>query len=357
MNIFFHTEPLTTDHNVRGIGSYTKSLIQSLRRQQDISLIEAGTSIPDVLVVDVIHYPFFDLFNRTLLVHDEIPTVVTVHDVIPLKFPRHFPPGIRGTINRWFQTRAVQRVAAVITDSECSKRDIMKLLGVPGYKVHVVALGVRTAFTKKRFDKKADDALRKRYEIDGRYVLYVGDVNWNKNIHGLLHAFSLLVSNRHSGASDVKLVLAGSTFQSTTVPEARHIKSRIHSWGIKKQVIMPGFVPDADLATLYHGAHVYVQPSHYEGFGLPVIEAMASGVPVVSTNGGSLSELASGIAELVHPDPESLYEGMLSAIHYSPSHRKQVVQQGFEFAKQFTWKKTALDTREVYKKVAHVITS
>lgn len=120
---------------------------------------------------------------------------------------------------------------------------------------------------------------------------------------------------------------------------------------------MPGFVPDADLATLYHGAHVYVQPSHYEGFGLPVIEAMASGVPVVSTNGGSLSELAGGVAELVHPDPESLYEGMLSAIHYSPSHRKQVVQQGFEFAKQFTWKKTALDTHEVYKKVAHVITS
>jgi len=356
MNIFFHTEPLSNGHHVRGIGSYTRALMRALELQRDVSIIDQTRTPPDVLVVDVIHYPYFDLFQHTLMVHDEIPTVVTIHDVIPLRFPNHFPAGIRGTIYKWIQTRKLAHVAAVLTDSESSKHDVMKYLHVPGYKIHVVRLGVSHGFTKRPSDKKAHERLEKRYQIQGRYMLYVGDVNWNKNIPGLLHAFARIKSNRHSGISDLQLVMVGSAFVTPGVREVKHIHALIGRLGLRDHVRMPGFVHEADLAALYHGAFVYVQPSYYEGFGLPVVEAMASGVPVVSTNGGSLSELSEGIAELVHPDPDGIYAGILSVASYSPSHRRSVIHQGIEFSKQFSWKQTAIDTLAVYKQVAHVIT-
>jgi hypothetical protein len=119
MNIFLHTGPLESGHRVRGIGSYTRSLLQGLSNDASIT-VTSGNQIDTAVDCDIIHYPFFDLFQRTLKVHPTIPTIVTVHDVIPLLFPKQFPIGVRGSFSFHWQKRALKKASVICTDSRAS---------------------------------------------------------------------------------------------------------------------------------------------------------------------------------------------------------------------------------------------
>ncbi len=276
------------------------------------------------------HYPYFDPFFLTLPLTKPKPAVVTVHDLIPLVFPDKFPPGIRGAVKWRIQKYSLEGAKRIITDSKCSKNDISDITGVNINKIDVVYLAPDPVFKP----------LNKKISRSGKpYVLYVGDVNWNKNVQGLLRAFSKLTG--------YNLVLAGNSFRDGTLPETVHINSLIHTLGIEQSVQRVGYVSDEALATLYSRAACLVQPSLYEGFGLPVLEAMACGCPVVCTNISSLKEIA-GPAIVVSPSPDDLARGIMRAVQ---GDRETQVTRQYEWIRRFTWEKTAQETIVSYEKV------
>lgn len=350
MKIAINTLPLSTEHRMRGTGVYTKNLIDALQKYEKGHSYSFFTRVEDIpKKTDVVHYPFFDPFFLTLPFFKQYPTVVTVHDLIPLVFPGKFPAGVRGRLKWQIQRLSLMGAAAILTDSHCSKSDIARLTGKQDEKIHVVPLAPSPKY-KHVTEVSALKAMRTRYKIPEEYVLYVGDVNWNKNVTGLLQAWKL-VHTRIPKSRECKLVLAGSAFSNTELRETRDILQLIGSLGIGKSIVRPGFIKDEDMSALYSGATCLVLPSWYEGFGFPVLEAMVCGVPVIATRGGSVPEII-GPAKSIDPASAS---GMASAIRetlaLSPSARKLLVKQEIEWARQFTWRRVARETAGVYEKL------
>ena len=170
----------------------------------------------------------------------------------------------------------------------------------------------------------------------------MGDINWNKNILGLLKAFQKV-------KKDIKLVLVGKAFIDRS-PEVNAIQTSIHALGIRGEVIMPGLVALQDLPALYTLASVYVQPSFYEGFGLPILEAMACGVPVISSRASSLAEIA-GPAVLIDPNNYGDLATRLKEVLTMPADKRQTfIQKGILWAKRYSWEKVARQTVQSYEK-------
>ena len=328
LKIAIDSFPLTSGHKVRGVGFYTKNLIEALGKQVDA--VDFTTT--DLKRYDVIHYPYLDLFAHTLPIAKSTKTVVTVHDVIPLVYPKHYPPGIRGKLNFYLQKYSLGSVSAIITDTETSKKDICRFLGIKPEKIHVIYLAPRPIF-KPITDSQSLITVRKKYDLPPTFALYVGDVNYNKNIPNLIKACELariplvIVGKQAKEGKDGSLGLSH--------PELMHLQNL--NWG---NVITCGFVPDDDLAAIYSSATVYVQPSFYEGFGFPVLEAIACGTPVVAAKTQSLVEIAEGAAIFADPkDPKDIARGMKNPI-------KNPV-----LPRNYSWEKTAKETLGVYAKI------
>lgn len=307
-------------HAGRGIGVYARMLAQYL--PQVDPTIELTSTNPDL-----IHFPNFDLFFLNLPLRKTCPWVVTIHDVIPLIFPEHFPPGIRGQVKFALQNWSLHRADAIITDSLSSKKDIIKYLHIPASKIHVIYLGVDQSFRPLNLVRKT-------------YILYVGDVNYNKNLPALLQAFSTL-------PQELSLSLASRVW-GQSIREVQALKQQIKQLGIAKRV---RFDTHPNLLKLYNQSQIYVQPSLYEGFGLPVLEAMACGTPVVATSVASLPEICSTAAIMVSPDSHDLASGMHRALALNPKQRRSLIKSGLAQAAKFTWDKTARETIKVYNQI------
>lgn len=338
MKIAINLGQLNKASNSRGIGVYTRELITALGKKYISDTILTDLSRAEQ--PDVIHYPYFDPFFRTLVVTN-IPTVVTIHDLIPLRFPAHFPVGIKGKINWWYQKRAIQKVSHIITDSLSSKNDIIKIVGVDSEKISVVPLGpnhtqkIRATLSKK---------IATSYSLPKKYLLYVGDINWNKNVTGLIKSFSELEDK------SLHLILVGKVFSDKPdIPEYLTITEAIARSRKADKIIQLGFVPSHHLSVLYQLATIYVQPSWYEGFGLPILEAMKFGCPVASSDRGSLSEVG-GDAVLYFDPKTGMTEAIKKLLNSGPL-RKELSEKGIQQAKNFTWEKTAILTHAVYEKV------
>ncbi len=347
MNIAINTLPLSTEHRMRGTGVYTKNLIDALKAYEKthrFTFFTSWDSLPKD--TDVVHYPFFDPFFLTLPFHKPYPTVVTVHDLIPLIFPDKFPAGIRGGFKWQVQRLSLRGARAIITDSECSRRDIVRLSGKHKESVHVVPLAPSPKYRHVISDADINASLR-RYNIPQQYVLYVGDVNWNKNVPGLLAAWKTFRATNKTH----HLILLGSAFIDTEIRETRDILHAIESLGIAKSVIRPGFIRDEDMAAVYSGADGVVLPSWYEGFGFPVLEAFACGTPVAATNKGSVPEI-SGPAKTFDPGrPNEMAHAIAEIIHLTPEARAALIKKGLEWVKAYTWRRVARETVAVYDQV------
>lgn len=345
MNIAIDITPLESAHRARGVGVYTKNLVDALETygKGHTYLYFTGKQ-PVPQDADIVHYPYFDPFFLTLPLLKPKPTVVTVHDLIPLVFPYKFPPGIRGALKWQVQKVSLRGAKRIIADSLCSKHDIVRIVGVKKEIVDTVYLAPDAAYHEIS-DPKVLTAVRKRYSLPKQYILFVGDVNWNKNVIGLLRAFAVL--RKRKELMQFKLVLVGRAFENSALAETQEINRFITGNALGHVVVTAGSIPLDELAAVYSMASVYVQPSHYEGFGLPVLEAMACGCPVVSTNVSSLKEIA-GPALLVSPSPDDLAGGIVRALTRDKS--KQIALQ-FEWVKRFTWRETAKKTIESYEKV------
>ncbi len=344
MKIAINISPLKTGHQFRGIGVYTQNLLQAFQKTKipnlRVELVEKG-KIPQGC--DLVHYPFFDLFFLTLPFKKEKPTVVTIHDVIPLVFPEHYPVGLRGAFKFQIQKNSLKNVRAVITDSENSKRDIFKYLNYSKEKIYVIPLAPGKEFrlvksTSLRY------RIKEKYNLPEKFVLYVGDVNYNKNIPGLIRAFARIEKN-------LKLILVGKAFEDENLKETQEILQLINSLKLSKEVIRLGWIPQEDLVGIYNLATVYCQPSFYEGFGLPVLEAMVCGCPAVAAKTSSLPEICDKAAVMIDPyDINSIAEGIRRVI-YDRARRDTLRKRGLEWVKNFSWEKVAEETYEVYKKL------
>lgn len=343
MNIAIDSSPLSNDHKYRGIGQYTKLLIESLRQFEPThtyTLFTRKESIPKD--ADIVHYPYFDPFFLTLPIRKTKPTVVTVHDLIPIVHADHFLAGIKGRAKWLIQRSSLQSSDAVITDSYASKRDIVNHCGLTDDTVHVVSLAPSPIYHVVHRESILNTS-RKKYALPVKFILYVGDVNWNKNIEGLLQAFALLKKQ----IRDIHLVLVGESFTHSSLPEAISLRELINTLGIRTSVHFLGYVSDEDLKSIYNLAAAYVQPSFAEGFGLPVLEALTCGTPTVVAKSSSLLEIA-GPSVMVDPmKHDDIARGMSVAITLKSNSQYQ--SKAKTWVEKFSWEKVAHEVVNVYR--------
>jgi glycosyltransferase involved in cell wall biosynthesis len=267
-------------------------------------------------------------------------TVTTIPDIAYVHFPEAFPRHQRAWLKTLIRGSA-NRADHIITVSEHSKRDIVQTYGIPEGKITVTYEGASQEF--RPGDKgKAREELGRKYGISGKFVLYLGRLQARKNLTRVVEAFARV---RRAGFPH-KLVLAGKQ-DSLFEP----VLFRIRELQMENDVLLPGFLPTEDVPVFYNAADVFVYPSLYEGFGLPVVEAMACGVPVITSQGSSLEEVAGDAALLVDPLSESSIASAMQRILEDSTLRLRLREAGLNRSKLFDFEKTARQTMDVYERL------
>ncbi len=347
MKVALIRAPQVQSH-VRGVGFYADRLLSHLNTIDGVvaKLLPFSRNPISYLSYDIVHYSYFDLTFPTYLPTLGKPTVVTLHDVVPLRFPGAFPLGKRGRVVWPVQRLLLRTASAVITDSKTSQVDIAELAGVPRNKIYPIYLAADPAY-KPVTSEIVKQQIRRKYHLGQNFVLYVGGVNWNKNLPTLAKACEL---------GRLELVIVGKEALGESLDPAHHESQPFREFMTVAtrypQIKRVGFVPLEELAALYSLAMVYVQPSFYEGFGLPVLEAMSCGCIVMSGKNSSLAEIG-GEATLYSDidSPENLQKKIEFVKTLSPKDRALLSAKSRARAAEFTWEKTAKETYEIYKKV------
>jgi len=267
------------------------------------------------------------------------PAVVTVYDLSFLLYPESFKRFKRFYLGT-FTRLSARKARRIITISESTKRDVVRLLGVSPEKVEVVYCGIDDAFHPLAEDQAA--ALRSKRGLPERFVLFVGTIEPRKNIGRLIEAYARL---RSASSRGVKLVIGGAKGWLY-----EDVFARVEELGLEGQVMFPGYIPASELPLWYNAAELFVYPSLYEGFGLPPLEAMACGTPVITANTSSLPEVVGEAGLTVDPlDVEGLAEAMRRVLG-NEALQQEMRERGLQRAKGFSWMKTAQETMQVYKR-------
>jgi glycosyltransferase involved in cell wall biosynthesis len=265
-----------------------------------------------------------------------IKKVVTIHDLIFLRYPHYYKPIDRKIYFQkvHYACRVADRIIAVSTQT---RKDIIRFLNIDPAKIRVVFQSISPLFFEN--PKTGPEELRRKYHLPEQYILSVGTLEQRKNQLTLLKAV-------HEGNLDLSIVLVGK--QTRYAAELHAYAARN---GMKEKVIMPGQVPDEDLTGLYKNARGMVYISEFEGFGLPVIEAMASGCPVVTSNTSCMPETAAGAALLCDPNNiREIYHAIHSILN-NPKGRNQLIEEGKKRALEFTGEKTSAALVSLYEKI------
>jgi glycosyltransferase involved in cell wall biosynthesis len=280
------------------------------------------------------------LFHATehlLLPLRGMPTVLTVHDLIFRRLPEHHK-----RLNRWYLNCSLplycRRATRIIAISECTRRDLMTAYGLPAEKIVVVHEAADPRFRPESPERI--DAVRGAYGLPERYVLFVGTIEPRKNLTRLLHAFETL----HGEGLTDGLVLVG---KRGWLYEG--FFAELEESPVKEAVIMPGYVPDEDLPAVYGGAQLLVFPSLYEGFGLPLLEAMACGTAVACSGTSSLPEVGGEAARYFDPMDEASITETLRSVLGDSSLRGELAARGLARAAGFSWDRVAEETEAVYR--------
>ncbi len=267
------------------------------------------------------------------------PTVVTVHDLSFVRFPAAF----RAMNRLYLQTmtrRSVFRASRVITDSESTRRDLVRLWGVPADRVSVAYPGVEPAYQPASPDRV--EAFRRKKGLPRRYVLFLGTLEPRKNVTGAVEAFARWA--RTANTRDVWLIIAGAKGW-----RYQAIFARVQELGLTDRVRFPGYIPAAELPDWYRAAELLIYPSLYEGFGLPPLEAMACGTPVITSNTSSLPEVVGDAALLVDPYDVEAIADALARLLEDAELRRQLREAGLQRARLFSWERTARETIAAYR--------
>ncbi|HEY1301938.1 MAG TPA: glycosyltransferase family 1 protein [Vicinamibacterales bacterium] len=355
-----------------GIGTYIRNLLRHLARtdhQTEYVLLcgEADLGVaaqlgpnfrsvlepsPNYSIREQLHVPWVLRRERPDVYHAphyvlpagvRCPSVVTIHDCIHLMFPQYLPNRLAYAYARTQMWAAARRSDCILTVSEASKRDILHLFNVPPEKIVVVYNAIDSHFAVTP-SEEAVARVRERYQLNHQFVLYVGNIKPHKNLVRLIEAFDEL---RRSGFDHVKLLIIGDE-----ISKLPSLRRAVHHYKLHKQVRFLGYLSDDQLAILYRLASVFAFPSLYEGFGLPPLEAMASGTPVVTSNVSSLPEVVGDAAVLVNPyDVDAIVDG-LRRVLTDPALAAEMRRKGIERAREFSWERSVAKTWGVYQQVA-----
>lgn len=269
------------------------------------------------------------------------PAVLTCYDVIPLIFPEYFSFRQR-IIYKIANRLAIKTASRIIAISETTRRDAIRFFGVEEDRILSIPLGVEDRFSP--CPGPAVEAIRAKYRLPDQYVLYVGMNKPHKNLVRLVEAWGAVERKTKPGHT---LVIAG--YWDARYPEARQLAEKM---GLSECVHFAGPIDDADLPALYTGAALFVFPSLYEGFGLPVLEAMACGTPVACGAADALAEVAGDAATLFDPSDSTAMADCLNSLLSDPDRLQAFREAGMSRAGMFTWQKTAAATRDAYHSIA-----
>jgi len=355
-----------------GIGTYIRNLLRHLARldreseyvvlcrpedRQTLAAVgpnfrTVAESAPNYSLAEQVRIPLALKRERVSLFHAphyvlpplvRCPSVVTIHDCIHLMFPQYLPNRLALGYARTSIRLAAQRATRVMTVSESSKRDILRFVNVPAEKIAVIYNAYDERFG---VEPKDDDVsrVRERYQLHDEFVLYAGNVKPHKNLARLIEAFHIV---RNRGLDRLKLVMIGDE-----ISRYAELRRAVHRHQLHQYVRFLGYLPEETLAVMYRLAGVFVFPSLYEGFGLPPLEAMASGTPVVTSNVSSLPEVAGDAALLVDPyDPTAIAD----AIHRVLTNdvlRADLKRRGGAQARKFSWETSVRRVRDIYDEVS-----
>ena len=354
-----------------GIGTYIRNLIHSLSeidQENSYTLFvgqkheDALLDLPDNFRTVVERSPVYsarelaalswrlfrldlDLYHST---HYVLPAmvpcraVVTIHDIIHLLYPEFLPSSLAFFYAQRMIRRSLTRGDRIIADSQNTKTDLMDYFDVDGRKIRVIYPGVTNTF-RQQLERSELEATLTDLGIENPYLLFVGNPKPHKNLDNVIKAYAraLAISD-----FDADLVCVGDRSGSEF-----KIRQRAENLGIASRVRLLGHVSDEVLPAIYQGATVFIYPTLYEGFGLPVVEAMASGVAVITSSTSALKEVAEGYGHLVNPlDIEETAEAIAQCMT-DVEHREALAKLGARRSEEFRWSKTAEQTLEVYMSV------
>ena len=357
-----------------GIGTYIRNLLRQLARidrQTDYVLLSPAADLdvasqlgpnfravlepsPNYSFSEQVHVPWVlrrerpDVFHAPHYVLPAAVTcrsVVTIHDCIHLMFPQYLPNKMAYAYARASMWAAVKRSDRILTVSEASKRDILHFFNVAPEKIVVIYNAIDDHFWLTPPEDEVA-RVRERYQLDHQFILYVGNIKPHKNLVRLIDAFGEL---RRTGFEELKLLIIGDE-----ISKLPSLRRAVHGHKLHKHVRFLGYVSDDTLRVLYRLASLFVFPSLYEGFGLPPLEAMASGTPVVTSNQSSLPEVMGDAAVLVDPyDVGAIVDGMRRVLADSDL-AADLRRRGPARAREFSWARSVEKTRRVYEQVGHV---
>lgn len=290
----------------------------------------------------IFHSPFLPV--PAYLAYSELHTVVSIYDLIPVLYPEYFLDNNNHLIQKL--VKYLNSNTNIITISNHSRNDIVKVIPDSAQRTHVSYLAANNIFTKKTFDDHMNKVLDKYKLVPDRYIVSVSTFEPRKNLGTIIEAFL----NLNSSADDIQLVLIGTEGWGPSFEETK----RKFGEKFNSKVRFLGFIPDNELAFIYSGGLFFVYMSLYEGFGLPPLEAMQCGLPVISSNSSSLPEVIGKAGILLDPnDKEGLKEKMESLISDS-NYRKFLSTLSLEQSSQFTWEKTAKVVKDIYSQIVEV---
>jgi len=276
-----------------------------------------------------------------------VPLVVTVHDLTTLLVPAYHR-GLRARLYNALVSASARGAGHILTDSYASKTDIVQRLGIPEGRVTAVYLGVGAPYSPRPDNSLVDMAVRRKYDLPDFYILYLGGYELHKNVVTLLHAYTYVAQ---ALGEEYPLLLAGRkpTGETPAFPDYDGVIERA---GLSRYVRWIGYVDEEDKPVLYRNAEVFVFPSRHEGFGLPPLEAMACGTPVVASDSGSLPEIIGPAGFALDPDDARQMAGAIISLVMDEPLAADLRRQGPEQAAKFNWQNTAIETLAVYAKVA-----
>mgnify|MGYP001593684156 CR=1 FL=1 len=289
---------------------------------------------------------FLHLSDIFYLPTRNIPTLATIYDLTPSLFPHyHYARNIK------FHDRRNKFIAKhsklVITLSQNSKKDINSVIGIPPGKIRVVPGAISDKYRPIENRTIIKKVLKKYHLKDGQYFLFIGTIEPRKNIEGLLEAYGKI---RSQLKSPFKVVLVGEKAWGW-----KNIQKSIHRLNLKKDTLVTGYIPDNDLVPIINGAKAFIYPSFYEGFGLPVLETMACGIPVIGSNTSSLPEVIGDGGLMVNPKDYTKLASYMLRITRDVKLHAELSRKALERAKLFSWKKSAQMTLQVYNEMEEFI--